>query len=428
MNQRDRDRLVALKKAKERLITQAQAAEEMGVSERHVRRLLKRMRKQADRVVIHGLRGKPSNRRLKAETRERMVAILSGEVYRGFGPTLASEYLDDQHGIQVGPEALRQVMTEAGLWRPKPRKAVRTHVWRERKARFGEMLQWDTSNHDWLEGRGERIYLIHRIDDATSRLLARLVGHDSTEENMRLLGTWLERYGRPLAVYTDKDSMFHNAPKHADGAEVKQMPPTQIGRALGELRIAALLAHSPQAKGRVERSFQTAQDRLVKGLRVAGACTIQAANHYLEREFLPWWEAHCTVVPASADDAHRALEAEHDLKAVLSQVRSPLVTTDYTFRFAGRVYRIDRADVKPGLRGAHVRMEQRLDGSLAVRFGEAYLRFAECPQPVKVQALKPPAAQRNKPPKPTHNWMKGFKLQDAPTVRELNRRGLLNRF
>jgi hypothetical protein len=272
------------------------------------------------------------------------------------------------------------------------------------------------------------MHLIHLIDDATSRLLARFVRHDSTEENMRLLGTWLERYGRPLAVYTDKDSMFHNAPKHVDGAEVKQMPPTQIGRALGELRIAALLAHSPQAKGRVERSFQTAQDRLVKGLRVAGACTIEAANQYLERTFLPWWEARCTVVPASGDDAHRALTPEHDLKAVLSQVRSPQVTADYTFRFAGRVYGIDRADVKPGLRGAHVRLEQRLDGSLAVRFGAAYLRFAECPQPVKAQPLKARAAKRNKLPNPAHNWMRGFKLQDAPSLRELNRRGLLDRF
>jgi len=157
---------------------------------------------------------------------------------------------------------------EAGLWRPRRRKTDEAHLWRERRSRFGELVQWDTSDHDWLEGRGGCVHLIHMIDDATSRVIARFVPSDSSEENMRLLWTWLERHGRPLAVYTNKDSMFHNAPKRVDGADLKQMEPTQIGRALAELGIAGIRAHSPQAKGRVERSFRTAQDRLVKGLRV----------------------------------------------------------------------------------------------------------------------------------------------------------------
>ena len=183
------------------------------------------------------------------------------------------------------------------------RRVVEVHQWRPRRSRCGELVQWDTSTHDWLEGRGERMYLISMIDDATSRLFARFVRHDTSEENMRLLWAYLERFGRPLAFYTDKAGMFQVAVKskrqeQREGRDRQQMPPTQIARALGELGIVWIPAHSPQAKGRVERQFQTAQDRLVKGMRVAGVRTIEEANAYLEKEYLPWWNQTLTVEPA----------------------------------------------------------------------------------------------------------------------------------
>jgi len=202
------------------------------------------------------------------------------------------------------------------------------HVWRQRRSSRGELVQWDTSDHDWLEGRGERFYLIHMIDDATSELTARFVAHDSTEENMRVLKTYLEANGRPATFYTDKASLFQTAPKiMRDQKELARdervpLPPTQIGRALRELGIVWSAAHSPQAKGRVERSFQTAQDRLVKGLRVAQVQTLDQANHYLQTEFLPWWNQHLKVVPKNSTDAHRPLDAEHDLAASLSVVEA----------------------------------------------------------------------------------------------------------
>ena len=184
-------------------------------------------------------------------------------------------------------------MTEAGLWKIHPAKIEKVHQWRERRACFGELVQWDTSEHDWLEGRGEKLYLIKMIDDATSRLFCRFVRHDSTEENMRLLQSYLEQYGRPLAFYTDKAALFANTPKSKNGEMPREgeTPPTQIGRALQELGIEWIPAHSPQAKGRVERSFGTDQDRLVKGLRIAGAATLEQANAYLENEYMPEWEA-----------------------------------------------------------------------------------------------------------------------------------------
>src|ERR1700690_3319309 len=204
MNQAERDRLDALKRAKKKLITQKQAAEEIGFTERQVRRLLRKLRRKGDRAVTHELRGRASNRKLAAETEQRAIAVLSDPVYRGFGPTLAAEYLHKRHQITVSKETVRQWMAKAELWQAGRRRVVEVHQWRPRRTRCGELVQWDTSVHDWLEGRGERIYLISMIDDATSRLLARFVRHDNSAENMRVLWAYLERFGRPLAFYTAK--------------------------------------------------------------------------------------------------------------------------------------------------------------------------------------------------------------------------------
>ena len=179
MTQADRDRLVTLKKAKKKLITQAEAASELQVTVRHVKRMLKAMRERGDRPVVHGLRGRESNRKIDEKIRQKAVKILSAPVYDGFGPTLASEHLAKKHGIEVSRETLRKWMQAAGLWKGRRRRTEKAHVWRPRRSRCGELVQWDTSDHDWLEGRGnERLYLISMIDDATSRLYARFVTSD----------------------------------------------------------------------------------------------------------------------------------------------------------------------------------------------------------------------------------------------------------
>jgi transposase len=208
MTQRDRDRLVALKKAKKGVITQRQAAEEIGQSERHVRRLLKQLKANGDKAIVHALRGRRSNRKVDEKVRQKALEILGRKVYAGFGPTLAAEYLGKKHGIQVGRETVRTWMIEGKLWQARRQHVEKIHVWRERRSRVGELVQWDTSEHAWLEDRGPKLYLISMIDDATSRLHARFVLHDSTAENMRLLWSYLEKYGRPLSFYTDKASLF----------------------------------------------------------------------------------------------------------------------------------------------------------------------------------------------------------------------------
>jgi len=421
MTQAERDRLVALKKAKKKLITQKQAADELGITERHVRRLLRQLKRRGDKVVAHALRGLPSNRKISADTEQEAVTILSQPVYRGFGPTLASEYLAKKHDIEVSRETVRQWMIAAKLWRARKQHVEKIHEWRPRRSRFGELVQWDTSDHDWLEGRGEEILLINMIDDATSRWFARFVDSDSTVENMNLLERYVQKHGRPLAYYTDKASLFQTAEKtKRDGSRLgksrEELPPTQIGRALQEMSIPWIPAHSPQAKGRVERGFLTAQDRLVKGLRVAGVTTLEGANHYLETEFLPWVNATLAVTPANADDAHRPLEKHHDLAAILSHVERRRVNNDYTFPLDAKIYRIARQDICTGLRGAYLRVEQRRDGSVAARFRDRYLSIEQCDQRPKVTPAKPAKTHSQSKPVKRSEWNKDFDLKKGPKL------------
>ena len=422
MRQAERDRLVALKKANKKLITQKQAAEELGVTERHVRRLLRALKRRGDKAMVHALRGLPSNRKIAADTEQEAIAILTRPVYRGFGPTLASEYLAKKHNIAVSRETVRQWMIQAKLWRARQQRVEKIHPWRPRRSRFGELVQWDTSDHDWLEGRGDAILLINMIDDATGRWWARFVNSDSTLENMNLLESYVKKHGRPLAFYTDKASLFQTAEKHKRDEpgvqkDAVEMPPTQIGRALRELAIPWIPAHSPQAKGRVERGFLTAQDRLVKGMRVAGVTTLEQANRYLETEFLPWVNATLAVVAASADDAHRPLERQHDLAAILSHVESRRVNHDYTIQLDTKIYQIARQDICTGLRGATVRVEKRRDGSVAVRFRDRYLGISVCQQRPKLPAPQPASrARRARRPSQASEWCKNFDLKKSPKV------------
>ena len=420
MTQADRDRLVTLRKTKKRLITQRQAAEELGVSVRQVKRLVYALKKRGDKAVIHGLRGKPSNQGIAKSVEEEAIQILSADLYKGFGPTLASEYLADKHDIEVSKETVRQWMIRAKLWRAKEQKVNGVHVWRPRRSRFGELVQWDTSEHDWLEGREEKLYLIAMIDDATSRLFARFVRHDSTEENMKMVKRYVEKFGRPLAFYTDKAAIFQTAEKRKRDEpgvdkDPVEMPPTQIGRALQELGIAWIAAHSPQAKGRVERNFGTAQDRLVKGMRVAGVKTLEEANQYLEETWLVWWERELTVEPAHPDDAHRPLDKSHSLEASLSHVETRQVRNDYTIPLNADLYQIERQAVVGGLRKATVRVERRLDGSIAVRFGERYLPVSR----VTATKTKATPMKRTTPRRPPNrqrgsDWCKNFDLKKGP--------------
>jgi transposase len=369
MNRRERDRLKVLYGVIQRERSQKEAARLLRLTTRQVRRLVRRIQASGDQGLIHRLRGRASNRRLPAELRQQVVAEYQ-RCYQGFGPTLASEKLAEQ-GLRISHDTLRRWLMAAGLWESK-RKRDQHRQRRPRRECFGELVQMDTSIHDWLEGRGEAMVLIAMIDDATGRVLARFYPGETVESHFDLLGRWLRQNGRPLALYTDRDSIFEPQSKGRPDYSGQ----TQFGRALAELGMERIPAYSPQAKGRVERFFGTAQDRWVKELRLAGVTTRAQANALLHRKLLPEFNRRFTVAAARRRNAHRDLGAEHGLAAILSIQTTRVVDNDYTVRFRNRCFQI-HAPVWPGLRRGHVILEQRGDGALAIRFGERYLRFHE---------------------------------------------------
>src|SRR5580658_4514916 len=411
MSQEERDWLDWLKRARDGKMTQREASERMGVTLRWVRKLLRRMKKQGDAVVVHRLRGKASNRKLPAKTQKQALAVLGKPDWHDFGPTFAAEQLAKHHQIRVGKETLRGWMIAAGMWQPGSRRIQEVHGWRRRRSGFGELVQWDTSEHDWLEGRGPVRHLVRMIDDATSWSWGRFVERDATPFNMAVLWEYLDRNGRMVDVYTDRDSMFAVPPRPGESKEQQREADrlTQLGRAMRELGIGSILAYSPQAKGRIERSFRTAQDRLVKDLRLAGVSTMEAANEFLEKEYWPEWNESFAHPIADFPNQHRALTPTLELAAILSHVEQRVIGNDYTFSFAGRRYQIARDHVQAGMRHQQVRVELRLNGELHARYQERYLNIAECGARV---AITEPVVR--KPARKDHNaggkssWMQGF--------------------
>src|SRR5438874_11701712 len=361
LSQRERDRLRVLHEIQQKQITQIAEARRLKISDRQIRRLLFRLEEYGDRAVIHGLRGRPSHRRLAARLEHKILRRVR-QRYADFGPTLAAEHLA-QEGLPVSRETLRKWMVKASLWCPRAQRVKTIHVWRERRASFGELVMQDSSPFRWLEERGPACQLIAVIDDATSRFYARFTEHDTTEENLRTFGEWLRRYGRPLAHYTDNNSIFRSHSRSGISEQLQgEEARSQSGRALRELGIEWIAAHSPQAKGRIERLFETLQDRLVKEMRLAGIDSIQGANHFLEMRFLPEWEQRFTVAARNPRNAHRRLGREQHLEEILSVRVARRVAQDHTVSWDGNRWGVLREEVCAGLRGAAVEIERRLDG------------------------------------------------------------------
>jgi hypothetical protein len=424
LSAKERERLKVLHEVDEGHLRQVEAARRLRLTDRHVRRLQARLQREGDRGILHRLRGRRSNRKIPEALTERALRELRQARYAGFGPTLAAEHLV-RKGIAVSRETLRKWMSAAGLWQTRRRRVPPVHVWRPRRSAFGELVMMDSSPYRWLEERGPAGHLIALLDDATSRVWGRLVEHDSTEENLRTLQGWLERYGRPLALYTDKSGLFVTSRPVQWQEQLRGEPArTQFGRALAELDIEWIAAHSPQAKGRIERLFGTLQDRLVKEIRLAGIDTLEAANRFLEITFWPFWERRFTVLPAQVGDAHRRLERAQRLEQILSVRMARTVAGDHTVSWNGQRWGVRREDVCAGLRGARAEIERRLDGSHWLRFRDRCLPLVACPaapRSASPSGLRPPglADQKPKPqtkkiktkysPPPDHPWRKPWK-------------------
>ena len=419
MKQEERDWLDWLKRARDGKMKQREAAKRMEVSERWVRKLLWRMKTEGDKVVVHGLRGRASNRKIPASTQNKALEALQDPDWHDFGPTFAAEQLSKRHQIELSEETLRKWMIASGMWKTRVRKLAEVHMWRPRRSGFGELVQWDTSDHDWLEGRGSVRYLVRMIDDATSWSWGRFVESDATSFNMAVLWEYLEKNGRMVEVYTDRDSMF-KVPTQAGESEEQRIAAdrlTQLGRALRELGIGSIQALSPQAKGRVERSFRTAQDRLVKHLRLAKVRTLEEANAFLENEYWPEWNERFARPVKDFPNQHRPLGPQQDLASILCHVEERVIANDYTFSFASRHFQIVRQDVQAGMRRQRIRIEVRLDGELYARYQGRYLSIHRRGPAEPTEAPAPP-----KPPRHDHNaggkssWMKGFFDRSTPPL------------
>jgi hypothetical protein len=423
LSARERERLKVLHEVEQRHLRQIDAAHRLRLSDRQVRRLLGRLRTVGDGGLVHRLRGRPSNRKISLTIQQRSLRRLQLPAYAGFGPTLATEHLA-QHGLCVSRETLRKWMSAAGLWQTRRRRSQPVHVWRPRRSWFGELVMMDSSPFRWLEERGPACHLIALIDDATSRVWGRFAEHDSSEENLRTLGGWLERYGRPLALYTDKNGLFVTSRPVQWQEQLRDEPSrTQFGRALAELDIEWIAAHSPQAKGRIERLFGTLQDRLVKEMRLAEIRTLEQANRFLEITFWPFWDQRFTVQPTPSGDAHRGLQRAQRLEQILSVRLARTVASDHTVKWNGQRWGVPRESVCAGLRGTRAEIERRLDGSHWLRFRGRYLPLIPCPnvpRSASPSGLRPPGLADPKPklptkiktkyhPPPEHPWRKPWK-------------------
>lgn len=375
---KDMDRLHVIRQVLEERLTWPQAAERLGVCERQVARLCAQVRKEGNRGILHKNIGRPSNRRLDDDLLSQAMGAVHDEMWEGFRPTFAREKLFQLHGLRIGLETLRKMMISTGVWHGR-RRGARHRAWRERRACIGMMVQLDGSPHDWFEGRGPKCTLLVFIDDATSLVqYAVFVDGEDTMSLMRATKVYLERFGRPVVLYVDKGGVYRVNKHYEDEAD---RPATQFARAMAELGVEVIWAHSPQAKGRVERGFETHQDRLVKELRLAGISTMEAANEFLWKVYIPDHNARCAVAPRDAGDAHRPLRASHRLDQILSVREMRGVGSDFTVRFESKWLQLlaDSAlRVKPKDK---VEIERRLDGSLHVRAKGCYVPFKRLEKP-----------------------------------------------
>ena len=348
MSGKERERVRVIEAVKEKRLKQGEAAKRLGLSVRQVKRLVRAHREEGVAGVVSKRRGRPSNRRIENAEREAVLACVKSR-YADFGPTLAAEYLASYHGFTRSVETLRQWMIEDGLWQPKRQRRKRPFQLRERRACVGELVQIDGSPHAWLEERGPRCTLIAFIDDATGRLqYARFAPAETSRAYLQGLRDYVARHGRPVAFYSDRHSIFT---KH----DPENPAPTQFERAVRALGIAPILALSPQAKGRVERAFQTMQDRLVKALRLAGIDTLDAANALLPR-FIAHYNARFATPPSSQEDAHRPLEiGSEDLFHATCEQQVRTLSRSLSCQYRGRQYLIQTAGAPAyHLRGAKI--------------------------------------------------------------------------
>ena len=406
MSRKERKRLEAFGRVKAGELTLVAAGELLGVSYRQAKRSWSRYQSQGDAGLVHGLRGRVSNRRSQDEIKQRALALYR-EQYADYGPTLAVECLGKEDGIQLAVSTLRRWLSQAGLWeRRRKRQPHRRR--RPRRERRGDLVQMDGSHHDWFEGRRGWAVLMVMIDDATSAVTARFYENESWASSADLFQRYVRRYGLPGGLYVDQHGIYR--PDHEPtGAELLDNCPaeTQFGRALRQLDVELILARSPQAKGRVERMNGTLQDRLVKALRRAKIADLDAANRYLEEQFLPEFNAQFAVQAAQPVNGHCLLAEGIDLARIVSVQAPRVVGKDWTIRWQNRVMQLPGEATEFLQTGRQVTVCEQLDGQLRVFSGEREVNWSSIlnpPLPKPTKRRGPTGSAQGQKPASNHPW------------------------
>lgn len=414
--QREREKLEIVKKTLQGNLTNEQAALMLGVSLRQVKRLKKKVREEGDLAIVHQLKGKASNHQLSAEVKEEALDLVEKQ-YADFKPTFAAEKLEEHHCLSVNPQTLRRWMSERGLWKIRKQKEVTYRSWRPRKEYFGELQQFDGSYHLWFESRYVdntgvpiEVCLLASIDDATGEITrAKFTKNEGVVAVFAFWQEYVEERGKPLAIYLDKLSTYKINHKNAvDNQDLM----TQFERVNRQLNIQLITAHSPEAKGRVERLFGTLQDRLVKEMRLAGITTPEEGNRFLKEVFLLAFNQRFAVAPAKEGNIHRALgeREKKNLSSIFSTHEIRRINLDFTIQFKNTWYQlteIQPTTVRPLMK---VIVETWLDGTVHLLLNEDELAFVVLPEKPKKQRIKQPLILTthtlNYKPPPEHPWRK----------------------
>jgi len=401
MSQEDLRRLAVIHKAIDKRVTQVEAASILDLSDRQIRRIITRVAEDGDKGVIHQSRGQPSHNAIDLKIKKRAIDLCRG-TYEGFGPTLASEKLFERDKIEISRETLRQWLKHEKL--PYRDRKKRPHrQWRERKHHSGEMVQMDGSHHDWFEGRGPWCVLMGYIDDATGIPFAKFCSYEGSLTAMDSFKGYIKKHGLPLSVYLDKHSTYKSTKKRTIEDELNNIDPlSQFGRALGELGVELIHANSPEAKGRIERLFETFQDRVIKEMRLRKISSIKEANKFLEY-YLPVFAKRFGVPPAKEGDLHRPLPKGVDLDRILCVKTERTLNNDFTITHDKKLYQIlDNTIAKK------LMVEERIDGSMIMRYKDSVLRFKEITDrpPKKKYEFK---IRKVYVPPPDHPWRR-FKI------------------
>ena len=411
-SQEELRRLHVIEKVLEGGLKQVEAAEILSLSSRHIRRVVKRVRGEGQRGIVHRLRGRPSNRKIPGQLKDKVIKLYRAR-YKDFGPTLASEKLLERDRVSISDETLRGWLLEAGDWK-RVRKGRRHRQWRERKGHRGEMVQMDGSHHAWFEDRGDPCVLMGYIDDATGDVFGRFDDYEGTMPAMDSFKRYIRKRGLPLKVYLDKHSTYKSTAKATIAEQLEGVEPlSEFERALKELGVEVSHAHSPQAKGRIERLFRTFQDRVIKEMRLRGIKTIEEGNRFLE-QYLPLYNRRFSVRPREKDDVHRPLPQGMDLNGILCIKTERTLRNDFTVVHNHKLYQIQDAT-----KASKVIVQDRMDGSMRVTYQGQALRFREITERPIRENNHPVATKRRKAyiPPADHPWRR-FKIKNHRYDRE----------